>query len=114
MDSKINQYRSFIKRTLTHYEELINRRPAPGQETEVVLDEARDHYLLHTIGWQGTKRVWDTTLYVRIRAEKIWIEIDWTENGLATDLLKAGVPKEDIVLAFHHPEIRPHTEFAVA
>ena len=114
MDSKINQYHNSIKRSLTRYEELINRRPEPGQETEVVLDETHNRYLLHTIGWQGTKRVWNTTLYVRIRDEKIWIEIDGTENGLATDLLEAGVPKEDIVLAFHHPEIRPYTEFAVA
>ena len=26
----------------------------------------------------------------------------------------AGVPKEDIVLAFHAPEMRPYTEFAAA
>jgi hypothetical protein len=29
-------------------------------------------------------------------------------------LLEAGVPKEDIVLAFHEPEMRQYTEFAVA
>jgi hypothetical protein len=28
-------------------------------------------------------------------------------------LLAAGVPKSDIVLAFHPPEIRQHTDFAV-
>ncbi len=114
MDSKIELYKNFIKRILTRYEELINRRPESGQETELVLDEKRNRYLLHTIGWQGTKRIWNTTLYVRIRNGKVWIEIDWTENGLATDLLEAGVPKEDIVLAFHHPEVRPYTEFAIA
>ncbi len=42
------------------------------------------------------------------------IEEDWTEGGIATDLLEAGVPKEDIVLAFHPPKMRPYTEFAVA
>ncbi|MEM7128412.1 MAG: element excision factor XisI family protein [Chloroflexota bacterium] len=60
------------------------------------------------------KRVWNTTLYVRIKDGKFWIEIDWTEEGIATDLLEAGVPNQDIVLAFHHPSIRKHTEFAVA
>ncbi|MBV7334508.1 XisI protein [Chloroflexi bacterium TSY] len=45
---------------------------------------------------------------------KIWIEIDWTEEGIATELVAAGVPKEDIVLAFHHPSMRQYTEFAVA
>jgi hypothetical protein len=113
MDSKINLYRKITKQAISQYEELLNRRPEPGQETQVVFDEERDHYILHTIGWEGTKRVWNTTLYVRIREGKVWIEIDWTENGIATDLLEAGVPKEDIVLAFHHPQMRQYTEFAV-
>jgi hypothetical protein len=37
-----------------------------------------------------------------------------TEEGVATDLLEAGVLKEDIVLGFRHPKIRQHTGFAVA
>jgi hypothetical protein len=45
---------------------------------------------------------------------KIWIENDWTEEGLVTGLLECGVPPEDVVLAFHPPEMRSHTEFAVA
>ncbi len=44
----------------------------------------------------------------------IWIEQDWTENGIATELLKAGVSNEEIVLGFRHPKKRPMTEFAVA
>jgi hypothetical protein len=45
---------------------------------------------------------------------KFWIEEDWTEEGVATELLEAGVPSSDIVLAFHEPAMRQHTEFAVA
>ena len=52
------------------------------------------------------------TVYVRIRDGKFWIEEDWTEDGIATDLVRAGVPKEDIVLAFHDPQMRQYTEFA--
>ncbi|MGI2904577.1 element excision factor XisI family protein [Tolypothrix sp. VBCCA 56010] len=42
------------------------------------------------------------------------IEEDRTENGIATDIVRAGVPKEDIVLAFHEPNMRQYTDFAVA
>ena len=106
MDSKINQYRRFIKRSLTRYEELINRRPKPDQETQVVLDEARDHYLLHTIGWRGTKRIWDTTLYVRIESlEKI---VRFGSRARAsvsyqykTINMACQSPKDD----FHEPEL---------
>ncbi|MEZ4861109.1 MAG: element excision factor XisI family protein [Caldilineaceae bacterium] len=51
---------------------------------------------------------------MRLHNDKFYIEVDGTEQGIATDLLEAGVPKEDIVLAFHHPAMRPYTEFAVA
>ena len=50
----------------------------------------------------------------RLKDGKIWLEEDWTEQGIATELLKAGVPKEAIVLAFQPPEMRQLSEFAVA
>jgi len=55
----------------------------------------------------------DITLYLRVKGGKIWIEEDWLEHGIATDLVQAGIPKEDIVLAFQPPSMRPFTEFAV-
>lgn len=114
MDTKINHYRGLLKAILNRYIELFRRQSTPGQEPILVIDEEHDHYFLHTIGWQGVKRVWNTTLYVRLKDGKFWIEIDWLEEGIATDLLAAGVSKEDIVLGFKHPELRPYTEFAVA
>ncbi|MFN9648942.1 MAG: element excision factor XisI family protein, partial [Pseudanabaena sp.] len=53
-------------------------------------------------------------VYVRIRDQKFWIEEDWTEVGIANELIALGVPKEDIVLGFHSPQMRPYTDFAVA
>ena len=114
MDTKLEQYRTIIKQALRAYAALLQRANKPGVETVTVFDEAQDHYLLHTIGWADRKHVWNTTLYVRIRNGKFYIEVDWTEDGIATELLAAGVPKENIVLAFHHPSMRPYTEFAVA
>jgi hypothetical protein len=48
---KLAEYRHLIKKLLTHYAELINHRPKPNQETEVIFDEERDHYLLVTISF---------------------------------------------------------------
>ena len=45
--------------------------------------------------------------------DKIWIQRDGIEEGMATDLLNAGIPKDKIVLAFQPEYIRPLTEFAV-
>jgi hypothetical protein len=32
--------------------------------------------------------------------------------GIANQLVEAGVPKDRIVLAFQHPTLREHTDFA--
>lgn len=111
---KLTRYRTLIKNLLTQYAELVNRQPVPGLETEVVFDEERDHYMLLNVGWSPQGRVRGATVYVRLRNGKFWVEEDWLEDGIATDLLKADVPKEDIVLAFHHPDMRPLGEFATA
>jgi len=43
-----------------------------------------------------------------------WIEQDWPEKGIATELLEAGISHDEIVLGFRNPTRRPLTEFAVA
>ncbi|MEI2609349.1 MAG: XisI protein [Candidatus Promineifilaceae bacterium] len=112
---KLSHYRNLIKNLLTQYAELINQSAAtPEIMTELVVDEERDQYLLVNTGWLKRQRMRGTTVYLRLRNGKIWVEEDWLENGIVKDLLEAGVPKEDIVLAFQPPEMRPHTDFAVA
>ncbi len=39
---------------------------------------------------------------------------DETEDGVTRELLEAGIPKQDIVLAFHPEDVRPYTGYAIA
>ncbi len=111
---KLAQYRALSVRLLQGYADLINRTVQNELETYTIFDETRDHYMLYRSGWQGKKRIHTPILYVRLHNGKFWIEEDYTEDGIATNLLEEGIPNEDIVLAFRHPEMRPLTEFAVA
>lgn len=70
--------------------------------------------LVLDIGWNDDKYLHTTPIHLDWIGNKIWIQYDDTEEGIATDLLEAGVPKEDIVLGFRHPKIREDTGFAVA
>jgi len=105
MDKQV-KYRQLIKSLLIKQVEQMNRRAETGVETDIVIDEERDHYMLVRVGWSPRGRVRGNTLYIRLKDGKFWIEEDWTE-GIATTLLEAGVPKEDIVLGFQPPEMRP-------
>jgi hypothetical protein len=73
-----------------------------------------DRYLLTTVGWDQDNRVHGCLVHIDIIDGKLWIQRDGTEQGIATELVAAGIPKSSIVLTFHPPEIRCHTDYAVA
>ena len=83
-------------------------------EVQLLFDPERDRYQVMNIGWQGLTRVFGCIIYVEIKEGKIWIERDGTEIGVANELVEAGVPKQDIVLAFKAPYKRKFTDFAAS
>jgi hypothetical protein len=108
----IVQYRRVIREVIREYAQY---RPSRGDvEIEIIFDEANDHYELMYSGWNGPYRIHGSVLHIDIRNGKVWIQYDGTEGGIAEEFVKAGIPKDKIVLAFKSPEIRPHTDFAVA
>ena len=112
---KLTNYRSIVKKILTEYDRIASQTPnISGVDTVLSFDDDRDQYLWFDVGWHERKRVKAISVYIRLKNEKIYIEEDWTEEGIANELLRECVPKEDIVLAFHDPETRKFTEFAIA
>ncbi|MBE9115168.1 XisI protein [Lusitaniella coriacea LEGE 07157] len=111
---KVEHYRSLIEKILTEYHQQFSQAASPEVEMLLAFDEARDQYLWFQVGWTSEERIKGISVHIRIKNEKIYIEEDWTEEGIANELLREGVPKEDIVLAFHDPESRKLTDFAVA
>jgi hypothetical protein len=53
-------------------------------------------------------------VHIEVIDGKIWIQEDGIEHGIVTDLERAGIPKNDIVLGFQPPDVRPLTEYAAA
>lgn len=105
-------YVEIIKRILCEYATF---KPSYGEiEVETIFDEAHGHYEVIHIGWDGWKRVHGALIHVDIRDGKVWIQHDGTEDGIASELEQAGIPREHIVLAWQHPSTRKHTAFAVA
>jgi hypothetical protein len=82
--------------------------------SEVVVDRERGRYLLIDLGWKGVARVHGALVHVDVIDGKFWIQYDGTEEGVATQLVAAGVPHDRIVLASKHPDLRKYTDFAAA
>ena len=109
---RLNEYRQIIECLLTE----CTRVPyAYGEiNIETVFDRKSDRYLLVTVGWDENRRIHGCIIHLDIIDSKIWVQRDGTEDGIANELVEAGIPKEEIVLGFHEPDVRQYTGFAVA
>lgn len=110
MDSLAN-YRNIIKNKLREYTEIPY---AYGDlKCQLIISDDQNNFLLITQGWENDLRIHGCLVHLEIIKDKIWIHQDGIEDGIANDLLAGGIPKNKIVLAFHPPEVRIYSEFAV-
>ena len=75
-------------------------------ETVTVFDRENRRFLIMDEGWEGFERIHRVWAHLEIRDGKIWIQEDRAQDVLAVALMAAGIPKEQIVLAFQHPARR--------
>lgn len=108
---KVEQNRQIIQELLQAYGNI--KANNEEVEAEILFDMGRDRYQVVHVGWSNKRRVYGCILHLDIKNGKIWIQHDGTEGGIANELVERGVPKQDIVLAFHSPFKRQFTEFAV-
>ncbi len=108
---KLNHYRQLIRECLLPYLEM---KPSGGEiEVYKMFDTEDDHYQIYHAGWDGFQRIYGAVIHIDIIGDKIWIQYDGTEDGVANTLVELGVPKQDIVLAYHSAFLRQYDGFAV-
>jgi len=107
---KLNKYRNHIIEIIKKYENIAPS--CKDMEVQAVFDRENDHYQVLNVGWQNERRVYGCSLHIDIKNGKIWVQHNGTERRIAKELTEMGVPKEDIVLAFHAPHRRQFTGYA--
>jgi len=101
--------RNIICQKLSDYAEIPY---AYGEiKTMTVFDKDNDSYLLLTVGWQDDRRIHGCLIHIDIIGDKLWIQRDGTEYGIAEELADAGIPRENIVLGFHPSDVRKYTDY---
>ncbi|MEQ9672328.1 element excision factor XisI family protein [Coleofasciculus sp. G2-EDA-02] len=81
-------------------------------EVQLIFDNERNHYLMMVVGWYDQRREYESLIHIDIKDNKIWIQSDGTEIGVAKELVEAGIPRQDIVLGYKSPFKRQFTEYA--
>lgn len=108
---KLERHRAIIRKVIEDY---ASCKMSHGQiETEAIMDDAKGHYEVMHTGWDGERRVHGCVIHLDIRGDKIWLQYDGTNRPVADELEAAGVPREDIVLAFHPARLRKLTGYGV-
>lgn len=108
MDTRINTIKKILKNFVKSYN--LNSK----SKLKVFFDNEQKSYMVLNMGWRQNKYIHSATIHIEIIDNKIWIQNDHTEEGIATSLIEAGIPKQEIVLGFRHPKVRQYTEFAAA
>ncbi len=109
---RLEESRRIVKQVLTEYSQI---KPVNGDvEVVSIFDLECNRYQLVYMGWENRVRLYGCSIHVDIKDNKIWIQNDNTEVGIANELVERGVCKSDIVLAYQAPYLRQFTEFAIS
>ena len=114
---RITLYSQKIQNVLAEYiRQYKPVAPKSGDEVEyqLILDSERHHYQVVFVGWEDMHRVYYPLFHLDIKNGKVWVQEAASEFDIVGELEQKGIPKSDIVLAFHAPYKRPFTEYAVA
>lgn len=107
---RMNAYTDIVRDVVAGF---FRQPSVKTMKSEFVNDSHGGHFEILRTGWQNGLRVHASVVHVDVRDGKVWIEQDGTDRPVAEELERAGIPKSDIVLAFHPPELRQYTGYAV-
>ena len=109
----MNRFSDTILAVFTEFAEA-RRDAVGGLDYEIIADNAQLRYQLVLLGWRGKERIYHVIFHVDVINDKVWIQEDNTEIGLANLLTEKGCAKQDIVLAYFSEFHRQFTGFAAA
>ncbi len=89
-------------------------RPRRSYSVELVVDEAKNRFILMSDGWMNHRRLYGPLIDIGLKGGKVWVFEDNTEDGITDELLAKGLRADEIVIAWQPEYKRELTGFAVA
>lgn len=100
MDNSLDRYKQSIKEVLETYATLSHE----DLMVELVFDDERLRYLALWVGWSDYRRIHHCAIHIEIIGDRIVIQCNDTEEAIVTELLKRGIPEDNVILGFIHPQ----------
>jgi hypothetical protein len=109
----ISQYESILIDTLQEYADMFNQQK-DGLVAKVIIDQNGGHYQLLNSGWRNEEYQFYVIFHFDIIDGKLWLLENRTDFLIAKELTEKGIPRDQIVLGLHSPELREESGYAVA
>lgn len=90
MDFNLETGQSIIRKIFNSYIEFLGT--SDDVQLEAIIDTQNHHYLLVEVGWHNGRRIYGTLLHIDIINQKLWIQQDGTEEGIADELVALEFP----------------------
>ncbi len=111
---KITIYQQILKQILIDYADPYDPEN-PELHDHVICDKESGNFQLVTVGWEKNHFHYIVVFHFWIKPTgKIWLMANNTDIRIAEELIKRGILREDIVLGFQSPLVRPFTDYAIA
>lgn len=109
---KIKKYEVILEKIVNQYATIkyLNSQI----NNSVLIDKINKRFMVVSMGWENYKRVHGCPIHFDIINNKVWIQTDRTDYGIANDLIDMGIPKTDIVLAYKSERVAKNLGFALA
>jgi len=91
---------SEILSTLVREEAVKYKDDSEGFSTVPITDTKHHQYLVVIHGFRDFSRFYAIQYHFEIIDGKVWIQRDITDIAIHEELVKKGIPKEDIVLGY--------------
>lgn len=75
-------------------------------DTQVIVDNRGRHYQLLRIGWSDKKFIHFCVFHFDIKDDKIWVQVNETEELIVDELARRGISPEDVELGFQPEYLR--------
>ena len=86
---RLETYRQIIRSVLQPYTQITYANV--DATNHAVFDPETDRYIIVSVGWGTKRRVHGCLIHVEMIDGKVWIQRDGTEDGIANELVEAGI-----------------------
>jgi hypothetical protein len=110
---RLNLLRQSILEVYQEYADYLRGGNEPDVRYQLIIDDTNKHFQLVAVGWRGIHRIFYVLFQCDLIDNKIWIQADNTEEGLASFLEDKGILKSEMVLAYFPEFHRKYMAYAV-